>query len=138
MHRGIATAVLAAMLVAAPAAHAFTLGETGAAAAVQGTLAGNSTLNVAGTINGVKSALGAATDKQNQKLGQVGGGQGWGGKGGGQSRWASNGKGGSGRGWTSGGGWGANGKSGGMGKWQTASAGGSKAWATGSWGRARN
>ncbi len=134
MHRGIGTVVLAAMLAAVPAANAFTLGETGAAMAVQGTLAKTNGLNVAGTINGVKNALGAATDQQNKKLGQVS--NSWGGKSGGQTRWSSNARG-SGKGWMQGTArWGSNGRSGGSAGWQTASAG-SKVWANGSWGQSR-
>ena len=95
---------LAAALLAAPVANAFTMGETAVATGIQGSLASSGSMRPAGTIGSVKNALGAAAATKQGQLDKVGGPIGWGGKGGGASGWAAAGSGwfskGSGGGWT--------------------------------------
>jgi len=116
---------LAGVLLAAPIASAFTLGETTATMGVQGTLARSGTSKPAGTIGTVKRSLNAAVAGKQAQLEATGLQVGWGGKGGGQSGWTA-----------AGSGWAGNGGSAG---WTTAStnwasgANGGGAWATGGW-----
>jgi hypothetical protein len=116
---------LAGVLLAAPIASAFTLGETAAATGVQGTLAGSGSTSAAGTIGTVKRSLGAASATKQGQLEGAGVAIGWGGKGGGPGGWATAAAG----GWATRaqGGW-ATASTG----WATAASGG--AWASGGWG----
>ena len=115
---------LTGVLVAAPVASAFTLGEAAAATGVQGTLASSGSMRPAGTIGTVKRNLGAAVATKQGQLDGTGVQIGWGGKGGG-SGWGT-----AGSGWATkgqGGGWTASASS-----WATGAAGGG-AWASGGW-----
>jgi hypothetical protein len=118
--------VVGVLGLAASNAHAFSMGDTMAATGVQGTLAAGGASSVAGTIQGVKSALGKAVAT---KEGQLNSAAGWGGKGGGATAWKAGGA----SAWkaaAANGGWSSN--SGGKGGWATAAAG--KAWSSGGWG----
>lgn len=115
---------LAGVLLAAPTASAFTMGEAVATTGVQGTLARSGTTSAAGTIGTVKKSLGASVGTKQAQLDGAGGQVAWGGKGacwataGGGTRWTSGGQ----KGWTVA-----------SSSWSSASSGGS-AWASGSWG----
>jgi len=130
MGRSLALVVaLGAVLAVAPRAHAQMMGDTMAATGVHGALASTGTMNAAGTIGGVKRALGAAVDQKHTQLASVD--HSWGGKHGGKSSWMIND--GTGKGWgnnLSGKAWSdaRNGKG-----WSTADARGGKGWASGSW-----
>ena len=112
---------LAGVLLIAPVASAFTMGEAAVATGIQGTLASSGSMKPAGTIGSVKNAVNAAAATKQGQLERVGG-IGWGGKGGvsgwtiAGASWASKGSGG---GWTTA-----------SSSWATGSSGGG-AWATG-------
>jgi hypothetical protein len=131
MDRRIGRVVLVAVLVIAPsAARAFSLGETGAAMGMQGTLAQGSASNVAGTLNTVRNAVNGAAADHNAQIEQAEQNA-WNAKSG-PSRWASNGKDGGGKGWTNGGSWQENGRGGGG--WVLASKELGRGWSGGPWG----
>jgi hypothetical protein len=120
--------VLGGLLLAAPYARAFSMGEVAATTGVQGTLAKSGTTNAAGTIGTVQRALGAAAATKQGQLAAAGGPISWGGKGGGPGGWATA----SGGGWaTAATGWGSTGTTG----WASGKGGGN-AWASGPWGTA--
>ena len=124
MVRRLATiATLGGVLLAAPIASAFTMGEVATTTGMQGTLASSGSRGAAGTIGTVKKSLGASAGAKQAQLDGAAVSVGWGGKGGG-SGWAR-----SGGGWTTG-----------AAGWVTASsswahgANGGGAWASGGWG----
>jgi hypothetical protein len=115
---------LAGVVLAAPVAGAFTLGEAAATTGVQGTLARAGTTKPAGIIGTVKRNVGAAAATKQGQLDGAGVAIGWGGKGG-PGGWASAG---------GPGGWAAKSQGG----WASATSswatgGGAGSWASGGW-----
>ena len=122
--------VLAGVLLTAPVASAFTMGEAVATTGVHNTVAKSGSSSAAGTIGVVKGSLAKSVATKQGQLASAEGVVAWGGGGG--TGWAAGGAGSG--GWMAGaGGWtrGANGAGG----WAGGGAG-SGAWVSGAWGNA--
>ena len=86
---GTMMVALGSLLLVAPYAGAFSMGEVTATTGMQGTLAKSGTTGAAGTIGSVQKSLGASVATKQGQLAAAGGPVSWGGKGGGPGGWAT-------------------------------------------------